>query len=71
MTRRIESLDALVLLSSAAALILLLPLRDASTAFPPVAFAAALVLFVAPGVLLAHRLLRGDVSGPALVPVGF
>ena len=71
MTRRIESLDALVLLSSAVALILLLPLRDASTAFPPVSFAAALVLFMTPGVLLAHWLLKGDISGPALVPVGF
>ena len=71
LTRRIGSLDALVLVSSAAALIVLLPLRSASEAFPPVPFAATLVLFVAPGVLLAHWLLEGAVSGPALVAVGF
>lgn len=71
MPHRIESLDALVLLSSVVAFTLLLPLRDVTEAFPPVPFAATLVLFMAPGVLLAHRLLEGDVSGPALVPVGF
>jgi hypothetical protein len=59
------------LLFSAAAVILLLPLRDLSGSFPPVAFAAALVLFTAPGLLLSHWLLWVDTSGAALVPVGF
>jgi Family of unknown function (DUF6077) len=59
------------LLFSAAAVILLLPLRDLSVAFPPVAFAATLVLFMAPGLLLSHWLLRDDMAGPTLVPVGF
>src|SRR5687768_15731025 len=68
---RLRSPDALVLLSSAAAVILLLPLRGLSGAFPPVAFAATLVLFTAPGLLLSHWLLREDISGVALVPVGF
>ena len=68
---RLRSLDALVLLSCAAAVILLLPLRGLSGAFPPVAFAATIILFTAPGLLLSHWLLRDDMSGLALVPVGF
>lgn len=59
------------MLVCAAAVILLLPLRDVLGAFPPVAFAAALVLFTAPGLLLSYWLLRDDMSGIALVPVGF
>ena len=68
---RLRSPDALVLVSCAAAVILLFPLRGLSGALPPVAFAATLVLFVAPGLLVSRWLLGDDVSGPALVPVGF
>src|SRR5215207_1813283 len=68
---RLRSLDTLVLLSCAAAVILLLPLRGLSGAFPPLAFGAVLALFTAPGFLLSHWLLREDMSGMALVPVGF
>ena len=68
---RLRSPDALVLLSCTAAVILLLPLRGLSGAFPPVAFAATIILFTAPGLLLSHWLLRDDLSGLALVPVGF
>jgi Family of unknown function (DUF6077) len=68
---RLRSTDALVLLFSAAAVILLLPLRGFSGAFPPFAFAATLVLFTAPGLLLSHWLLRDDMAGPTLVPVAF
>src|SRR5215211_3007904 len=68
---RLRSPDALVLLSCAAAVILLLPLRGFSGIFPPVAFAATLILFLAPGLLLSHWLLGDDMPGPALVPVGF
>ena len=68
---RLRSTDALVLLFSAAAVILLLPLRGLSVAFSPVAFAATLVLFTAPGLLLSHCLLSDDMAGPTLVPVGF
>jgi hypothetical protein len=67
---RLRSPDALIVLACAAA-ILLLPLRDLSGAYPPVAFAITLVLFMAPGLLLSHWLLRDDMSGVALVPVGF
>ena len=59
------------MLFSAAAVILLLPLRGLSVAFSPVAFAATLVLFTAPGLLLSHWLLSDDMAGPTLVPVGF
>ena len=59
------------MLSCTAAVILLLPLRGLSGAFPPVAFAATIILFTAPGLLLSHWLLRDDLSGLALVPVGF
>jgi hypothetical protein len=68
---RLRSTDALVLLFSAAAVILLLPLRGLSVAFSPVAFAATLVLFTAPGLLLSHWLLGDDMAGPTLIPVGF
>ncbi len=68
---RLRSPDALVLLSCAAAVILLLPLRDLSGTFPPVAYAATLVLFAAPGLLLSHWLVGDDMSGIALIPVGF
>ena len=59
------------MLFSAAAVILLLPLRGLSVAFSPVAFAATLVLFTAPGLLLSHWILSDDMAGPTLVPVGF
>lgn len=68
---RLRSPDALVLLFSAAAVILLLPLRDLSGAFPPFAFGATLVLFTAPGLLLSHWLVGEDLSAMSLVPVGF
>src|SRR5215210_1376437 len=68
---RLRSPDTLVLLSCAAAVILLLPLREPLGVFPPLAFAATLVHFTAPGLLLSHWLLREDMSGTALVPVGF
>jgi hypothetical protein len=68
---RLRSLDTHVLLSCAAAVILLIPLRELSGAFHPLAFAATLVLFTAPGLLVSHWLLRDDMSGTALVPVGF
>jgi hypothetical protein len=65
---RLRSLDALVLLCGTAAVILLLSFRGV---FAPVAFAATLVLFTTPGLLLSHWFLRDDVSGAGLVPVGF
>src|SRR5215207_9228330 len=68
---RLRSLDTHVLLSCAAAVILLIPLRGLLGAFPPLAFAATLVLFTAPGLLVSHWLLRDDMSGTALIPVGF
>jgi hypothetical protein len=68
---RLRSPDALVVLFSAAAVIVLFPLRGLSLAFPSLAFAATLVLFTAPGLLLSHWLLREDLLGIALVPVGF
>ncbi len=71
MSRRIKSLNVLVPLLSAASATLLVFFRGASEAFPLVSFAATLVLFVAPGVLLSHWFLRDDISGPALVPVAF
>src|SRR5919112_572636 len=68
---RLRSPDALVLLSCAAAVILLLPLREISGAFPLLTFAATLVLFTAPGLLLSHWLAGDDLSRASLVPVGF
>jgi hypothetical protein len=63
--------DALVLLSCAVATILLLPLGNISEAFPLIAFAATLVLFMAPGLLVSYWILGDDLSGFAHLPVGF
>jgi hypothetical protein len=63
--------DALVLLSCEVAAIMLLPLRNVFDAFPPIVFAATLVLFMAPGFLLSQWLLGDDLSGFAHIPVGF
>src|SRR5215204_4838128 len=68
---RPKSPDALVLLSCAVAAIPLLPLRNVFDAFPPIVFAATLVLFMAPGFLLSWWLLGDDLSGFAHIPVGF
>ena len=54
MTRSVRSLDALILLSGAVAIILLVPLRSVSEALPLIAFVATLLLllFMTPGILL-------------------
>ena len=69
--RRPRSIDSRVLLSCAVAVVFLLPLRGLSETLPLVAFAATLVLFTAPGLLLSYWLFGDDLSGVALVPVGF
>jgi hypothetical protein len=66
-----KSPDAAVLLCCAVATIILLPLRNTSDAFPPVAFMATLVLFMAPGLLVSCWLLGDDLSSFAHLPVGF
>jgi hypothetical protein len=53
------------------AAILLLPSRTFVETVPPIAFAATLVLFVAPGLLLSHWLLGAHLSWLAHAPVGF
>src|SRR5215204_607583 len=68
---RPKSPDALVLLSCEVAAIMLLALRNVFDAFPPIIFAATLVLFMAPGFLLSQWLLGDDLSGLAHIPVGF
>jgi hypothetical protein len=59
------------LLSCEVAAITLLPLRNVFDTFPPITFAATLVLFMAPGFLLSQWLLEDDLSGFAHIPVGF
>lgn len=71
MKKRLRSLDAWVVAASLMALVLLGPLREAFAALPVVLFASALVLFVAPGMLLAHWLMRDRFSGAALAPISF
>src|SRR5918994_2652889 len=68
---RPEPPDALVLISCAVAAILLLPLRNTSEAFPPIAYMATLVLFMAPGLLVSRWLLGDELSGLGRLPVGF
>ena len=71
MTSRVRSVYASILLSSAVAVILLVPLRSVSEAVPLLAFAATLLLFMTPGVLLTAWFFRDRISGPAVAPVAF
>lgn len=71
LTRRIRLLDAWVVLSGVGALTLIGPLRGALEAFPLVLFISTLIVFMVPGVLLAHWFLGGRFSGAASVPVSF
>ncbi|MEJ7840881.1 MAG: DUF6077 domain-containing protein [Rubrobacter sp.] len=63
--------EAAVALSGATAFVVVLFLRDVLVALPGVMVAGALVLFLAPGVLLARWFLNDHFSGVALAPVGF
>ena len=71
MTRNVRSVDALILLSSAVAVILLAPLRSISEALPLLAFIATFLLFMTPGILLTIWFFRDRISGPAVAPVAF
>ncbi len=68
---RFRLFEACVALLGGAALAALGPLRDALATVPGVTVAAALVLLLAPGLLLARWFLNGCFSGVALVPAGF
>ncbi len=63
--------EAAVALSGATAFVVVLFLRDVLDTLPGVMVAGALVLFLAPGVLLARWFLNDHFSGVALAPVGF
>ena len=63
--------EAAVALFGVAALVVVLFLRDALTEFPGISVAATFVLFLAPGVLLAHWFLDEHFPGAALAPAGF
>jgi hypothetical protein len=69
--RRPRSLDVPIVLSSAAAMILVGPLQGVFDAYPLVPFAGTLFLFLMPGLLLAHWFFGDRFSGAALVPVSF
>ena len=63
--------EAAVALSGVAAFVVVLFLRDFLAGLPGVMVAGSLVLFMAPGVLLARWFLADYFSGVALVPAGF
>lgn len=71
MIRRLKSPDGVVLLSCAAAVAVLWPLRSVADVLPVISFAAVMALFMAPGVLLSCWWLREDLSPAAVLPVGF
>ena len=68
---RLFSFEAGVALSGLAALAVVGPFREGFAALPGVAVAAALLLFLIPGLLISRWFLGGYFSGVALVPVGF
>lgn len=63
--------EAGVALSGAAALAVVGPLKGTLAAFPGITLAGALILFMAPGVLLARWILSDYFSGAALLPAAF
>lgn len=71
MASRAKSPDALFVLSVAMSSILLALVHGVSGIPAPFGFAAALMLFMAPGVLASHWLLGNTLPGPALIPIGF
>lgn len=66
-----RSPDALVLVSSIVALVLLGTLRETFAALPVIRFASAIVLFMVPGILLSVWFARDRFSGAALAPASF
>lgn len=66
--RRLRLFEPTVVALCLLALVLLGPLRSLAVASPIAAFAATLVLFLAPGALLAWWFARGLFPGPALFP---
>jgi Family of unknown function (DUF6077) len=68
---RPRSPDAIIFVFCVVAAILLVPSRSFIEAMPPLGFAATLVLFAAPGMLVSYWLLGKDLSGLARLPVGF
>lgn len=69
--QRARSPEALVVLSSAGALLVLGPLRAGLDALPGILFFASLVLFMAPGLLMSHWFLRELFPGLASLPAAF
>lgn len=68
---RPRAFEAGVAVSGGLALAVVWPLRDLFAGMPGVMVAAALVLFLAPGLLLARVFLDAYFPGVALLPVGF
>ena len=71
LSRGPRSLEVPIVVASAAAMILVGPLRGALAPYPLVAFAGVFFLFMMPGLLLSHWFLADRFPGPALVPVSF
>jgi hypothetical protein len=69
---RPASPEAWISLSAGISVLLLSPpLRDATALIPPIAFGAALSLFMTPGLFLSRWLVREHAGGVAALPVGF
>ena len=71
LAQRARSPEALVVLAGLAALLVLGPLRGIFEPIPGVAYAAALVLFLVPGLLLGRWFLRECFPGISILPVAF
>lgn len=71
MIQRLRSFEALVVLSSVVALLIVGPLRDLFGTVPLVPFLATLFLFVVPGALLSRWFFGEQFPGAALIPVSF
>src|SRR5918995_6958028 len=68
---RPRSLEVPLVLASAGAMIVVGPMRGLLEAYPIVAFAGTLFLFVMPGLLVSHWFFADRFSGAALIPASF
>ncbi len=69
--QRARSTEALVVLVGGLALLALWPLRGGLSALPGALYAATLMLYLTPGLLLTRWFLRGHFPGVAALPVAF
>ena len=71
LARRVRSQESLVVLTGVLALFALGPLKESLATSPGALYAATLILYLTPGMLLARWFLRKTFPGVSALPVAF